>query len=528
LLGFSALIGRLAPGSRARKRRDFTLLATRVNAKSLRRKAIAMKTLPTSRYFRGTAFLVLTSRMVHGEVAVSELPFGATIISSRLRLLMFVISVLVSVCGCASRAFCGPPAAAPPGWRLVWSDDFDAFDGEKWDRVDSYQPTNNSKQAYLAEQVSVADGNLALTAEKKPAGELPYRSGQVISKYEQRLGRWEVRAKLPTTPGMWPAIWLLPTESKVRWPSGGEIDIIENRGNRPTLTSSAFHYGTNPPFEHSFVFGEQQTSRDGKLVSYPEGFHTYAVDWLDDQLRFYVDDVNYYTVYDEEVGGYLSQHTLPMRVMLNTAVGGDFLPGPDESTVWPQKFLIDWVRVYQRDASAPTRKLQNGSFDEGGGSLAGWTLFGNRTADDPNVLAQTAVKRDGTAALKLFGQFVDHESYSGVAQGITVAGGKHVRVKCASLVRAEDGLTKTDNHLTLKIEFYDRFGAKFDSSAMLGTKEDVIADQSTPTEQWQEHALVADVPSGAVEARVALVFTQPAQEKGAVYVDGVEFDAVTN
>ena len=74
---------------------------------------------------------------------------------------------------------------------------------------------------------------------------------------------------LPTTPGMWPAIWLLATESKFRWPSGGEIDIMENKGNRPTLTSSAFHYGTNPPFEHSYVFGEQQTQRDGKLVSYP-------------------------------------------------------------------------------------------------------------------------------------------------------------------------------------------------------------------------------------------------------------------
>ena len=261
--------------------------------------------------------------------------------------------------------------ATPPGWRLVWSDDFDTLDEQKWDRITSDRPTNNSKHAYLPEQVSVADGKLVITSENKPSGELPYRSGEVISKQEQRLGRWEVRAKLPTTPGMWPAIWLLATESKSRWPSGGEIDIMENKGNRPTMTSSAFHYGTNPPFHHDYVFNEQQTSQGGKLVSYPEDYHTYAVDWLEDQLRFYVDDVNYYTVYDEDVNGYLSQHTQPMRVMLNTAVGGDFLPGPDNTTIWPQRFLIDSIRVYERDGSDVVHKLRNGSFDEDGGSSGG-------------------------------------------------------------------------------------------------------------------------------------------------------------
>lgn len=416
--------------------------------------------------------------------------------------------------------------ADPPGWKLVWSDDFNTFDDQKWEKIQSDRPTNHSKHAYLPDEVTATGGDLIIQSENKPAGELPFRSGQIISRHEQRLGRWEVRAKLPATPGMWPAIWLLPTESKVPWPSGGEIDIMESRGNRPTLTSSAFHYGTNPPFTHSFVVNEQQTTRDGKLVSFADDFHIYAVDWLDDQLRFYVDDANYYTVYDDEVGNFLSNHTLPMRLMINTAVGGDFLRGPDDSTVWPQRFVVDWVRVYQRDASEPTRKLRNGSFNEGGGSLACWTLFGTRTADDPNVVVESNVRHDDVAALKLSGQSADHESYSGVAQGISIAGAKRVRAKCATMVRAEDGLAKTDNHLTLKIEFYNQFGAKFDSSAMLGVKDEVIADGSSPTDNWQEHELEANVPAGAVEARIALVFTQPAQEKGAVYVDGVEFGDV--
>jgi hypothetical protein len=140
-------------------------------------------------------------------------------------------------------------------------------------------------------------------------------------------------------------------------------------------------------------------------------------------------------------------------------------------------------------------------------------------------VTQSSVTRDGTAALKLFGEFTDRESYSGVSQGITVRSGERVRAKCATLFPAADGLAKTDNHVTFKIEFYDRFGAKFDSSAMLGVKEDVIADGSTLADQWQEHELLADVPAGALEARVAIVFTQPSHQRGAVYVDSVEFAA---
>lgn len=87
------------------------------------------------------------------------------------------------------------------------------------------------------------------TSENISSRELPYRSGLVTSNTTQKYGSWVVRAKLPTSKGMWPAIWLL---SVAPWPSEGEIDITENRGTQPTLTSSAFHYGTNQPFKNSF------------------------------------------------------------------------------------------------------------------------------------------------------------------------------------------------------------------------------------------------------------------------------------
>ena len=98
---------------------------------------------------------------------------------------------------------------------------------------------------------------------------------------------------------MWPAIWLLPDGP---WPSEGEIDIMENRGNQPSLTSSAFHWGTQSPYTHDYFAVEQRSAIGEQLVSYPDGFHTYAFEWLGDQLRFYVDDVHYATFYSDECG----------------------------------------------------------------------------------------------------------------------------------------------------------------------------------------------------------------------------------
>ena len=130
-------------------------------------------------------------------------------------------------------------------------------------------------------------GNLVITSENIPSRGLPYRSGQVISTLERQYGRWEVRAQLPTSTGMWPAIWLLPRTNIYPWPSQGEIDIMENRGDQPNLTSSAFHYGTNPPFVHTSEFSEQHSATAGQLENYHDSFHTYAVEWDSSKLRFF-------------------------------------------------------------------------------------------------------------------------------------------------------------------------------------------------------------------------------------------------
>ncbi len=414
--------------------------------------------------------------------------------------------------------------AAQPGYTQIWNDEFDgaALDQAKWTAETVQNPHNNEKQAYLPEQVTVAGGNMVITSTNQPSGNKDYRSGRVHSDWTHQYGRWEVRADLPTSRGMWPAIWLLPDTTRYNWPSQGEIDIMENRGHQPRQTSSAYHYGTSNPYNHQYVSSEQTTARFGQPVDYHSGFHTYAVDWDDTKIRFYVDDVNYYTVYDADVGGFIGNQTAPMQMTLNTAVGGQFLQGfqPDATTVWPQQFLVDYVRVFERN-DTPLR-LRNGGFEANEGSLAGWTVFGSLKSIN-NVSVHNEALKDGVASLKLFGQSTGGTNYSGVSQGISVSAGDQVTAAVDAFIRSQDSISGTGNSVQLKIEFYNDFGGKYGTSSMLGEFVETIANGSTPNNIWQPHDLSATAPAGAVEARVALVFIQPGLEAGAVHFDNLTF-----
>ena len=240
-----------------------------------------------------------------------------------------------------------------PGYKVAWFDEFEKpeLDQSLWTALDKKKPTNNSRQDYLPKQVSIANGKLVITSVNQESRGLPYLSGLITSKKLQKYGRWDVRAKLPESTGMWPAIWLLPDEP---WPTAGEIDIMENRGNQPTIVSSAIHYGTRNPWKHDYLDHECVRKVDGVDVNFHSGWHLYSCEWEPTVVRFYVDNKLHWTVRDDETGGFLSKNMGPMRVIINTAVGGDFLDNPNETTVWPQKFEIDYVHAYARveDADA--------------------------------------------------------------------------------------------------------------------------------------------------------------------------------
>lgn len=423
-------------------------------------------------------------------------------------------------------AFAGGAAATPPGWLPTWSDEFDGttLDATKWDAIYWLTPHNNERQAYHPSRATVSDGRLVLTADNTPLGGKQYTSGKVESKYTQQYGRWEVRAKLPGTRGTWPAIWLLPDTDVYGWPTQGEIDILENRGSEPHLTSSAFHYGPNVS-GHQYQWRDQRTSVRGQLANYHDEFHVYAVEWDADRLRFFVDDVHYFSVHNSGVGGFLGNQTAPMETVLNVAVGGDFLQGaqPDGTSVWPQQMLIDYVRIFERAAEPPPIVLTNAGFEHDGGGLGGWSVFGNTLPENPNVQVHNEAVQGGANALKLFGQFNGQENYSGVSQGITVAPGDRVEATAHTLIRSQDSIAGTSNQALLKIEFYNDFGGQYGTGEMVGEFVDVIADGQSTEDQWAAHELSAVAPAGAVEARLVLLFRQPGFDAGAVHVDEISF-----
>jgi beta-glucanase (GH16 family) len=236
-----------------------------------------------------------------------------------------------------------------PGWQLAWHDEFDGpvVDTDKWEVLTRQNSFNNEKQYYLPQQASIVGGNLRITATNEPIANKLYRSARLESWEAFGPGRFEARIDLPTTQGMWPAFWLFPNDPEIPWPTGGEIDILENRGSQPFLVSSAYHWQTNPGpccSQHQYVFEEYSTTQNGIPVNFHEGFHTYAVEWEANRLRFYVDGVLHYTVTETAQRPIFET---PKNIILNLAVGGDFGGDPDGSTVFPQFMDVEYVRVWQ-------------------------------------------------------------------------------------------------------------------------------------------------------------------------------------
>ncbi len=230
------------------------------------------------------------------------------------------------------------------GWALTFSDEFDgqAVDTEKWEVLNLKDSHNDEKQYYLPEQASIVDGVLRLTATHETHDGKDYRSARLESWFTQAYGRFEARAKIPTTKGLWPALWLLPRN--VRWPLGGEIDIMEHGGSKPQQVVHAFHYADEAG-KHDYVHHAYTTEQaDGDPVQFPDEFHVYSVIWTPTEMVFYVDGVESYRVDKQQV----PVPDTPMSIILNSAVGGWFDGDPDETTVFPQHFDIDYVRVYQR------------------------------------------------------------------------------------------------------------------------------------------------------------------------------------
>jgi beta-glucanase (GH16 family) len=221
------------------------------------------------------------------------------------------------------------------GWTLTWQDEFDkpTIDPLKW-KVTSRpkeESHNNELQDYLISEVYIQDGCLRLRSQK--TGPNKYISGHVttLGKFAQTYGRFEVRARLPKTKGIWPAHWMLPVRDA--WPP--EIDIMELLGHDPNTVYMTNHWGTSSA-DHYW------NSKGYTGPDFSADFHTFAVEWDSEKIVWYVDGVMRYV----SANGVPHE---PFYIILNTAVGGDWPGNPDETTVFPQYHDIDYVRVYTKN-----------------------------------------------------------------------------------------------------------------------------------------------------------------------------------
>ena len=262
----------------------------------------------------------------------------------------------------------------PKGWELVWSDEFDgsSLDTAKWN-IQTGDGTaegipgwgNNELQSYQAGNISVSGGNLIITARQENAADgREYTSGRINTSgnLDFTYGRVEASVHAAGGQGLWSAFWMLPTDSAYgTWAAGGEIDILEVFSRNPSpFTQAALHYGMSWPL-NTFTYAKYEG------IDPADGFHVYAVEWDEQEIRWFVDGTHYYTVRQSTYWNYYKDPDTnahvsgaesapfdrPFHLLLNLAVGGN-LPGAPAPGALPGELRVDYVRVYECNIDTTT------------------------------------------------------------------------------------------------------------------------------------------------------------------------------
>ena len=198
---------------------------------------------------------------------------------------------------------------------------------------------NNEKQSYTNSNHTVSNGMLTIEIKKENEN---YTSTRITTakKKEFQYGRIEARAKIPVGKGIWPAFWMLGSNIKeIGWPKCGEIDILEYVGREPHMAFTSLHTQDS----HGNTINTKKTT----ISNIEEGFHLYAIDWTKDKIVFLIDDKEVYTFQPAPKNENTWPFNQPFYIIVNAAVGGNFGGHEIDDTIFPQKFEIDYIRVYQ-------------------------------------------------------------------------------------------------------------------------------------------------------------------------------------
>ena len=237
-------------------------------------------------------------------------------------------------------------------YKLVWSDHFEYEglpDSSKWSfDVGGHGWGNKELQTYTEKRIEnarVSGGKLIIEARKENMNGMDYTSARVVSrgKGDWLYGKIEVKARLPYGTGTWPAIWMMPTESKYgKWPKSGEIDIMEHVGFEQGRVHGTVH---TEAFNH---MANTQKSQSKYVPDVHEAFHLYAIEWTLNKIDFFIDNEKYFTLVKTKDDPAEWPFDHPFYLILNIAVGGSWggQKGIDD-TIWPQRMEIDYVKVFQ-------------------------------------------------------------------------------------------------------------------------------------------------------------------------------------
>ncbi|MEV6913011.1 family 16 glycosylhydrolase [Amycolatopsis sp. NPDC051071] len=259
------------------------------------------------------------------------------------------------------------PASEAAVMAATFTDDFNGpagagIDGSKWHFETGDNVNNHERQWYTSGTNNAAldgQGNLVITAKKENPGNYncwygrcEYTSARLSTQgqFSQTYGRYEARMKLPRGQGMWPAFWMLGTDiGSVGWPNSGEIDIMENVGFEPNTVHGTIH---GPGYSGAGGIGAGYNG-----PNFSDDFHTYAVEWAPNQIKWFVDGNLYQTRTPADLNGNRWVFDHAFYLILNLAVGGYWPGDPNSVTVFPQRLVVDYVHVNSSNTAGNTGRI---------------------------------------------------------------------------------------------------------------------------------------------------------------------------
>ena len=240
--------------------------------------------------------------------------------------------------------------SAYTGYDLAWNDEFEgnSIDGSFWTHeLGNNGWGNNELQNYTSESKNsyVTDGNLLIEARKESNG--TYTSARMVTKGKKEFtfGRIDIRAKVPTSQGIWPALWMLGKSiDNIGWPACGEIDIMELVGKEPNAFHTTAHWGNQG--SSSSTSATKRTTLSSGIFS--DKYHVFSLIWENNKITWLLDDSVVHTITPSNTVGFNYPFNSEFFFIFNVAVGGNWPGNPDASTVFPQRMAVDYIRVFNK------------------------------------------------------------------------------------------------------------------------------------------------------------------------------------